>query len=248
MQSAMEQTRYWMWTRSKLMSSTGRPLLDPSIPMVSNGSSSYESWEEKAFAEDSAAHLGGCVWPPRSYSCSFCRREFRSAQALGGHMNVHRRDRARLKQPPSPPMSENGDDHDHHNLKAQLIPPQVCSSVDNQNTNPNSAATQLPLSFSTVLVSPPSFSSSYVSTTQVDHSIHELTLGRWINYSKRRSNNNPSDVEDHDQGIVRKRRRIDYHDDEEGGGEDDELDLELRLGDRPKSTTKDINIKTTALE
>ncbi|KAF8010001.1 hypothetical protein BT93_J0859 [Corymbia citriodora subsp. variegata] len=52
-----------------------------------------DSWEEKAFAEDF-----GCVWPPRSYSCSFCNREFRSAQALGGHMNVHRRDRARLKQ------------------------------------------------------------------------------------------------------------------------------------------------------
>ncbi|BBM99956.1 protein MpSUP [Marchantia polymorpha subsp. ruderalis] len=29
-------------------------------------------------------------WPPRSYTCSFCRREFCTAQALGGHMNVHR--------------------------------------------------------------------------------------------------------------------------------------------------------------
>ncbi|CAN6242655.1 unnamed protein product [Urochloa humidicola] len=37
------------------------------------------------------------TWPPRSYPCSFCKREFRSAQALGGHMNVHRRDRARLR-------------------------------------------------------------------------------------------------------------------------------------------------------
>lgn len=55
------------------------------------------SWE-KAFAEDTAGDLGGVVWPPRSYWCSFCSREFRSAQALGGHMNVHRRDRARLKQ------------------------------------------------------------------------------------------------------------------------------------------------------
>ncbi|XWS56612.1 hypothetical protein CRYUN_Cryun09bG0101300 [Craigia yunnanensis] len=61
-----------------------------------------ETWEEKAFAEDAAGSLGGCIWPPRSYSCSFCRREFRSAQALGGHMNVHRRDRARLKQSLSP--------------------------------------------------------------------------------------------------------------------------------------------------
>jgi hypothetical protein len=44
----------------------------------------------------------GCFpWPlPSSscYTCGYCRREFRSAQALGGHMNVHRRDRARLRQ------------------------------------------------------------------------------------------------------------------------------------------------------
>ncbi|KAF7804661.1 transcriptional regulator SUPERMAN-like [Senna tora] len=38
----------------------------------------------------------GSWWPARNYACSFCKREFRSAQALGGHMNVHRRDRARL--------------------------------------------------------------------------------------------------------------------------------------------------------
>ncbi|KAL1209935.1 Zinc finger protein 10 [Cardamine amara subsp. amara] len=62
------------------------------IPKKSNKES---SWEELAFAEDDAA---GSLWPPRSYTCTFCRREFRSAQALGGHMNVHRRDRARLKQ------------------------------------------------------------------------------------------------------------------------------------------------------
>lgn len=43
----------------------------------------------------------GFSWPPRSYVCSFCKREFRSAQALGGHMNVHRRDRARLRQSPT---------------------------------------------------------------------------------------------------------------------------------------------------
>ncbi|XP_023542190.1 zinc finger protein 10-like [Cucurbita pepo subsp. pepo] len=55
------------------------------------------SWEEKAFAEDTAA----AVWPPRSYSCNFCMRQFRSAQALGGHMNVHRRDRARLQNNPN---------------------------------------------------------------------------------------------------------------------------------------------------
>lgn len=70
-----------------------------------------DSWEEQAFAVDAAGALGGCVWPPRSYSCSFCRREFRSAQALGGHMNIHRRDRAKLKQ--SLPFLNEIDLHPH---------------------------------------------------------------------------------------------------------------------------------------
>ncbi|KAM7491090.1 hypothetical protein LguiA_034011 [Lonicera macranthoides] len=56
-----------------------------------------DSWEVRAFAEDTSNAMG-TTWPPRSYTCTFCRREFRSAQALGGHMNVHRRDRARLHQ------------------------------------------------------------------------------------------------------------------------------------------------------
>ncbi|KAA8525892.1 hypothetical protein F0562_008008 [Nyssa sinensis] len=59
-----------------------------------------DSWEERAFAEDTG-NIMGTTWPPRSYTCTFCRREFRSAQALGGHMNVHRRDRAQLHQMPA---------------------------------------------------------------------------------------------------------------------------------------------------
>ena len=63
-----------------------------------------DSWEVRAFAEDTG-NVMGTTWPPRSYTCAFCRREFRSAQALGGHMNVHRRDRARLHQGMPPPNS-----------------------------------------------------------------------------------------------------------------------------------------------
>ncbi|KAH6766762.1 hypothetical protein C2S52_017745 [Perilla frutescens var. hirtella] len=43
----------------------------------------------------------GFSWPQRNYKCSFCKKEFKSAQALGGHMNVHRRDRARMRFSPS---------------------------------------------------------------------------------------------------------------------------------------------------
>ena len=35
---------------------------------------------------------------PRSYECNFCKRGFSNAQALGGHMNIHRKDKAKLKQ------------------------------------------------------------------------------------------------------------------------------------------------------
>ncbi|GFZ13554.1 C2H2 and C2HC zinc fingers superfamily protein [Actinidia rufa] len=31
----------------------------------------------------------------RSYKCVFCKRGFTTAQALGGHMNMHRKDRAK---------------------------------------------------------------------------------------------------------------------------------------------------------
>ncbi|XP_019156059.1 PREDICTED: transcriptional regulator SUPERMAN-like [Ipomoea nil] len=67
--------------------------------MAAAAAEDEDSWEIRAFAEDTG---NNATWPPRSYTCTFCRREFRSAQALGGHMNVHRRDRARLHQAPRP--------------------------------------------------------------------------------------------------------------------------------------------------
>ncbi|KAL5717263.1 hypothetical protein ACHQM5_010302 [Ranunculus cassubicifolius] len=37
--------------------------------------------------------------PIRSFRCTFCNKGFSNAQALGGHMNIHRRDKAKLKLP-----------------------------------------------------------------------------------------------------------------------------------------------------
>ncbi|XP_068644846.1 zinc finger protein 10-like [Aristolochia californica] len=154
----MEQARYWMWTRRKL---TGDSHVQAPFG---------DSWEEQAFAEDSAGALGGCIWPPRSYSCSFCRREFRSAQALGGHMNVHRRDRARLKQSPTP-HREN-----HHQTSCTPLGLQYSSQVCNltcnnrPNANPNSpsrvsAPSTLENCSEQTLVSP-SYSSSIAQQPQ----------------------------------------------------------------------------------
>ncbi|XWS67111.1 hypothetical protein CRYUN_Cryun05aG0258900 [Craigia yunnanensis] len=150
----MEQARYWMWTKRRH---------DLSSHLQAPTNAAYDdSWEEQAFAEDAAGSLGGCIWPPRSYSCSFCGREFRSAQALGGHMNVHRRDRARLKQ--SPTSQDEILHHDHQNsqnhiqnpflpMGFQYQPDEVCNFV--YNHNPNSDHGTLPSPSSTSRVSSP---------------------------------------------------------------------------------------------
>lgn len=148
----MEQAGYWMWTKRKHSLSSHFPSPNP-----------YDdSWEEQAFAEDAAGPLGGCIWPPRSYSCSFCRREFRSAQALGGHMNVHRRDRARLKQSSSSPQNEIQHDqcqNNHNNLQSPFAslsfqyPSQLCTVV--YNPNPTSDPAVIPSPSSPARVSAP---------------------------------------------------------------------------------------------
>ncbi|KAM0026030.1 putative transcription factor C2H2 family [Helianthus debilis subsp. tardiflorus] len=42
---------------------------------------------------------------PRSYECNFCKRGFTNAQALGGHMNIHRKDKTKLKHTTTPPIA-----------------------------------------------------------------------------------------------------------------------------------------------
>ncbi|XP_076936819.1 uncharacterized protein LOC143604127 [Bidens hawaiensis] len=39
---------------------------------------------------------------PRSYQCHYCKRGFTNAQALGGHMNIHRKDKNKPKHSESP--------------------------------------------------------------------------------------------------------------------------------------------------
>ncbi|RCV11624.1 hypothetical protein SETIT_2G201700v2 [Setaria italica] len=60
-----------------------------------------------------------------SHICGYCKREFRSAQGLGGHMNVHRLDRARLIHHQC---------SSHHHLALAAPPP---------NPNPSRAVVEL---------------------------------------------------------------------------------------------------------
>ncbi|PIN07595.1 hypothetical protein CDL12_19831 [Handroanthus impetiginosus] len=49
-------------------------------------------WRSDEFAQNSGRS---------NYRCTFCSRGFSNAQALGGHMNIHRKDRAKLKEFPN---------------------------------------------------------------------------------------------------------------------------------------------------
>nr|XP_043616064.1 probable transcriptional regulator RABBIT EARS [Erigeron canadensis] len=123
----MEQySQYLMWVRSK--------------DTIIKSSYNHSSWEEQAFAEDARGPLGGFVWPPKSYSCSFCRREFRSAQALGGHMNVHRRERAKLKQ-----SLINGSQQNPNNNNKSLLLEYANSSFSFPSPDSPSGVSSIPL-------------------------------------------------------------------------------------------------------
>ncbi|RAL38378.1 hypothetical protein DM860_002356 [Cuscuta australis] len=46
--------------------------------------------------EPSSQRDDGLMGPSRSYECTFCKGGFTNAQALGGHMNIHRKDRLKV--------------------------------------------------------------------------------------------------------------------------------------------------------
>ncbi|KAG6618056.1 hypothetical protein I3842_Q132700 [Carya illinoinensis] len=85
---------------------------------LSSGTVKEKSCESNKFGfqED---HSCGTSWSAKQcYSCGFCNRKFRSAQALGGHMNVHRIERARMRLLASSKFSP----HTHHRLPSLSSP------------------------------------------------------------------------------------------------------------------------------
>ncbi|OIW13138.1 hypothetical protein TanjilG_32119 [Lupinus angustifolius] len=62
---------------------------------VIEGISSETSTEE---TDNQKEDLDDSITSKRSYDCTFCKRGFTNAQALGGHMNIHRKDKAKAKQ------------------------------------------------------------------------------------------------------------------------------------------------------
>ncbi|XP_020236838.1 transcriptional regulator TAC1 [Cajanus cajan] len=74
----------------------------------------------------------------RSYECNFCRRGFSNAQALGGHMNIHRKDKAKLKQQQQQQQQSSISNQTEPSLDKVIPQDQAMSGEANWNWNVSS--------------------------------------------------------------------------------------------------------------
>ncbi|KAL2530784.1 transcriptional regulator SUPERMAN-like [Forsythia ovata] len=125
--------------------------MEPEKHTNSDTNSSQESDHQKdqKINDDDNTGVG------RSYECNFCKRGFTNAQALGGHMNIHRKDKAKAKQKTQEGSSiknkYSNEDYldsrffptvpssDHHHQTNNYLVPHVNYQVYLPSANPNLA-------------------------------------------------------------------------------------------------------------
>ncbi|KGN65749.1 transcriptional regulator TAC1 [Cucumis sativus] len=159
----------------------------------------------------------------RSYECNFCKRGFTNAQALGGHMNIHRKEKAKLKQ---------------------------SITTSSLSSSPNKMVVDTPKMMSTptrlpwVVISP---------STRKEHGrskggLEETLISEEFQQLPLFVENNPSNM---DQNLeIRQVLPIDVDCDSKLGSPSrhgssvSELDLELRLGPEPQNSTSSSSLPT----
>ncbi|GMI69913.1 ZINC FINGER PROTEIN 1, EMBRYO DEFECTIVE 3022 [Hibiscus trionum] len=143
--------------------------------------------------------------PKRSYECTFCKQGFTNAQALGGHMNIHRKDRAKAKRPttsssiPSRPSNEEFMNPRYVPTIPTPEPPKYYPIFEGQGQGNGQMYFQAP-----------------VSSPRLLHGHDEELLGADLSLQI-----GPTNV-DHDNEMMIKEII-----------KEDEIDLELRLGHHP---------------
>ncbi|XP_030511622.1 zinc finger protein JAGGED-like [Rhodamnia argentea] len=164
----------------------------------------------------------------RSYGCVFCKRGFTTAQALGGHMNIHRKDRANKSRPSNnsgfSPILSISPDESYTPLRSFLPTP---SYPPYYYGLPEPSAVHNPMYLPALTwdARPDphgrnynDYNHFYVPSNPSEASTYDGEEWQW----GRSLQVGPSHVVDDNKG---KRSRA--------GAEDDGLDLELRLGHDP---------------
>ncbi|RWV96177.1 hypothetical protein GW17_00041137 [Ensete ventricosum] len=95
--------------------SSAEPIQKKSLMSDGRNKDSKPSSDEASSAEPRMDDSAGTRRP--YYECTFCKRGFSNAQALGGHMNLHRKRRTRERQSPATPsvMERTEDDYARNN-------------------------------------------------------------------------------------------------------------------------------------
>ena len=150
-------------------------------------------------------------WPHRNYPCGFCKKQFKSAQALGGHMNVHRRERAKLRDSTSwdsPTLTSNPCPSPNPSPKPWFIPYLSChSSLASLSSQSSSAS----IDEEKILNLKPH--------PQFDHASKKMREEDFLGVGKKKSF-----LKEDESRVLKKEEKIERLD----LGMD--LDLELRLG------------------
>ncbi|MED6174721.1 hypothetical protein PIB30_071790 [Stylosanthes scabra] len=166
----------------------------------------------------------------RSYECVFCKRGFTTAQALGGHMNIHRKDRANNKGKIPPSSSSKVDDESYYadlGHYSSPIPSYLARNGDyhhhevdnNNNNNPYHQ-----------FYFPPSHTNSHVQYNEILFIENQRENGKLFGQDWRQRGNNNLSLYTNNNPICVHENNSDKIKDK---GEDGGLDLELRLGHYP---------------
>ncbi|XVF32430.1 hypothetical protein REPUB_Repub17cG0082100 [Reevesia pubescens] len=158
----------------------------------------------------------------RSYECVFCKRGFTTAQALGGHMNIHRKDRAKNRPSSVPIVSGNKVDGENYASLSSYSYPPIQSYQPHYSLSP-----EVHVSYNQAFFPASGWGFSRPPHTHqndelfVDNSQHLNPFGEedWPRSLSLRTG--PSHVDDHENKKT------------DGSSQEDELDLELRLGHDP---------------
>ena len=184
---------------------------------------SYEISSDEESDKQEEAQDHDTAGTKRSYDCTFCKRGFTNAQALGGHMNIHRKDRAKAKQVTTPNSSlQNPNEEEFMALpfssEFSNQPTRHCTLESQRNCDMYFHPPPAP-NYSRNQPSPP-----YAHAFQ--HEFHHNPRSQPMNFNQELRGANlslqigPSHVDNANQ--VRR-----------GTQEDSEVDLELRLGHDP---------------
>lgn len=159
-------------------------------------------------ANDDSAGVG------RSYECTFCKRGFTNAQALGGHMNIHRKDKAKSKSKQKNPEEASYKASEINHSNSRYASPTISSSDHDHHQSGYGGQ----LSYQLFLPSPnPNFQTgNYLPVWRPDRFEGRLDAG----LNQRMGMPPPSDRDG--EGA-----RVDTN------VKENEVDLELRLGHDP---------------